>query len=167
MNLSYVRIRLPLENAIQEFAAWLQWPVPEDRMRVDGAQAIDLACDSNGHWRGPAVFVHHKNEWTIFEDLTGFLGAKSSAEWLRFAGTHELVFASANDAIEYAAFIAIVGGEVVQDFFFDVSVPLLSRNSGGGLIEAASWTRIADFVDEDDLAATDTGWLWQLIQSGR
>ena len=161
MNPSYARIKLPLKSAIQQFSVWLSWPFPEARIWVDATEAIKLACDSQGQWHGPAVFVYHKNDWTIFEDMTGFLGSRSAEDWLRFAGPHNFVFAGYNDAIQYAELIAIVGIKIVQDFFFDSSEPLLSRNNGSGLVDADSWIDIARFVDEDDLAHSNTGLLWQ------
>jgi hypothetical protein len=164
MNPSYARIHLPLENAIQQFSLWFNWPLPEERILVDSTKAIKLACDSEGQWHGPAVFVHHKNDWTVFEDLTGFLGSRSPQDWSKFAGPHDFVFAGYNDSIQYAELIAISGGEIVQDFFIDVSEPLLSRNKGSGLVDTDSWIDIAAFVDEDDLAYSDTGLLWQPSQ---
>ena len=164
MVLSYVRIKLPREEAIQRFAIWLNWPLPNTLTLIDSSQAVDMACDSEGQWRGPAVFVHHKNDWTIFEDLTGFLTSRSPEDWLKLAGVCELVFAGYNDAIRYAELIAISGGEIIQDFFFDDSEPLLLRNNGARVVDADSWIDIAPFVDEDDLAYSDTGFLWQLSE---
>ena len=161
MNPSYARINLPLEHAIQQFSVWLNWPLPEGRILVDSTEAIKLACDLENQWHGSAVFVHHKRDWTTFEDMTGFLGSRSSENWSKFSGFHDLVFAGYNDAIQYAELIAIIGGEVIQDFFFDVSEPLLSRNNGTGLVDADSWIDIAAFVDKDDFAYSDTGLLWQ------
>jgi hypothetical protein len=167
MNPSYARIKLPFEDALQRFSGWLDWPLPETRIFIDSGEAANLACDSTGRWQGSAVLVHQKNEWTVFEDMTGFLSSRPPGDWLKFAGIRDLVFAGYNDAIRYAELIAISDGEIVQDFFFDDSEPLLSRNSGTGLVEADSWIDIAAFIDEDDLAYSDTGLLWQQSEGAR
>ena len=164
MVLSYVRIKLPQEEAIQRFAIWLNWPLTNTHTLIDSSQAVNMACDSEGQWRGPAVFVHHKNDWTIFEDLTGFLSSRPPEDWLKFAGIRELVFVGYNDAIYYAELIAVSDGEIIQDFFFDALEPLLLRNNGARVVDADSWIDIAPFVDEDDLAYSDTGFLWQLSE---
>jgi hypothetical protein len=164
MVLSYVRIKLPLEEAVQRVATWLNWSMPTTQVLIDSSQAVDMACDSKGRWRGPAVLVHHKNDWTVFEDMTGFLSSRAPEEWLKCAGVRDLVFAGYNDAIRYAELIAISDGEITQDFFFDDSDQLLSRNNGSGLVDADSWIDIAAFVDDDDLVYSDTGLLWQLSE---
>jgi hypothetical protein len=164
MNPSYCRIRAPHADVLGRFAAWRRLPrvgplVPA----TAGGEAIRLACDGRGMWRGNAVLVSEVEDWTLFQDLSGALGGIPASEWLEFAGPDELVFAGYNDAIGYGELVSIRGGCVVREFLNDPHSPETNANFGfthmaGEPFE--NWADVAYFVDADDVGFSESGLLW-------
>jgi hypothetical protein len=105
MNPSYCRIRIPQPAALERFAAWQRLPQVGPLVPADSVQAVRLACDERGRWRGNAVLVAEVRGWTLFSDLSGVLGGVPAERWREFAGADELVFAGYNDAIGYGEFV--------------------------------------------------------------
>ena len=137
------------------FSAWLNLPELEPPRRVSWDRAVDTATE-DGAWRGAAFYVHESDGWTVFEDMTGYLGTKSTHDWPRLAAQDALVFAGYNDAIPYAELIVVLHGQVVRDFRDDEQDPSQNVNKGRLDFEDASpidcWAEAASFVDGDDLA---------------
>jgi hypothetical protein len=126
-------------------------------------EAIKLAVDERGQWKGQAVFVSRVEDWTLFDDLTGGLSAVTSTSWLELAVDDDLVFAGYNDAIGYGALLTVSGGAVLLDVLFDESDPAANRcidrrQSGASSLE--TWRDVASFVDDDALGFADDGLLW-------
>ncbi len=71
MNPSYVRIRLPLADAMARYSAWVAVAAVGPAVEVSLADAVRLACDEHGRWLGSALFVYHCDGWTVFEDPVG------------------------------------------------------------------------------------------------
>ena len=146
------------------FAAWKNWPELEPPKEVALLDAVRLACDESGSWRGSSLYVYENGGWTIFEDLSGHCGAISVDIWLRFAGSEDFVFAGYNDAIGYGELIVIQNGAILREFLHDEGHPEVNRNCGrlvGSKIEPIeSWIQAARFVDDDDLAFSERGLLW-------
>lgn len=165
MNPSYLRIRLPLVQAMARFSQWLNLPELEPpKLETD---PVDAACE-NGAWRSlVAVFIYEAQGWTVFEDLTGYLASFSAEQWRVLAGNEELVFAGYNDAIPYGQLIVIRSGNVLREFLDNQQNPNQNVNRGRLDFEQQSpidnWISLADFVDEDEIASEpDTGLLWML-----
>ena len=103
--------------------------------------------------------------WTLIQDLSGCLGFTRVAEWLKFAERDKLVFAGYNDAIGYGELTAVSGGKVTREFLIDTSSS--EEDVNVGRIDSShepfkNWVQIAGFVDDDELAFCDAGWLWIL-----
>lgn len=163
VNPSYVRIRLPQSDALRRFAEWQGLSEAGPLVPSSSTDAVALACDEQGEWRGQAVLVSHVQDWTLFEDLTAGLSAVDATSWQAFAGTDDLVFAGYNDAIGYGALLIVDRGDIVTNILFDASAPedcisVDHRPEGGRSIQ--SWTDVAAFVDDDPLAHSDSGVLW-------
>jgi hypothetical protein len=164
MNPSYFRLRLPLSEAKRRLADWLGVADLRGLVATDGVNAVRLACTPGGSWRGGALFMYQKEDWSVFEDLTGGFSSRSVSEWLPFAKTDELVFAGYNDAIGWGELVVIADGKVLRQFSYDPSNP--ETNVDTGLLPAESstplktWIEVASFVDDDHLYGAETGWLW-------
>ena len=122
MNPSYVRLRVVQEAAMPRFSRWLALPELEPPSIVPMSDAVDKATDED-RWRGAAFFVYENEGWTIFEDLTGHLGTKSSEEWVALAGWDVLVFAGYNEAVPYAQLVEVMDGRIVREFLADEQDP--------------------------------------------
>jgi hypothetical protein len=163
MNPSYCRIRVTQATALERFAAWQQLPGVGPLVPADSLQAVRLACDDRGMWRGNAVLVSEVGGWTLFSDLSGVLGGVPAEQWQEFAGSDELVFAGYNDAIGYGEFVLIRGGRVIREFLDDPHNPEANANRGTSEVQGEpfeSWVDVANFVDADDLGYTEAGLLW-------
>jgi hypothetical protein len=79
MNPSYCRIRLPMAVAVERFAAWNRLTTVGPLVPTDSGNAIRLAVDERGHWRGHAIFVSELGVWTLFQDFSGALGGVPGA----------------------------------------------------------------------------------------
>ena len=162
MNPSYARIRLPLADAMERFSKFVNSNELEPPREVSLSAAVTQSVDSNGNWLGGAKYVYHKDGWTVFEDLSGHLGACSANSWLDFAGDSEFVFAGYNDAISYGELIVIRDRSVLREFIHDAENPDENTDTGScpdvGTLK--TWIEVARFVDDDDLAFSDTGLLW-------
>ena len=165
MNPSYCRIHVPKDEALQRFAEWMQLSQVGPLIETTSTEAVRLACDERGMWRGGAIFVSEVLDWTLLQDLSGCLGGVPADEWLKLARNNDLVFAGYNDAIRYGELIAIAGGSVVREFLDDPDSPESNVNVGrleSENVPFKSWTDVAEFVDADVLGFSDSGWLWVL-----
>jgi hypothetical protein len=163
MNPSYCRIRVPQAVALKRFAAWQQLPQVGPLVPADSVQAVRLASDERGMWRGNAVLVSEVGGWTLFSDLSGVLGGVPAERWREFAGPDELIFAGYNDAIRYGEFVLVRGGRVVREFLDDPDNPGANVNRGSSELEGepfGSWVDVASFVDADELGFSEAGQLW-------
>ena len=162
MNPSYCRIRVPKDEAIRRFARWNRIPQIGPLTPTDSSKAIRLAVDDRGRWRGKAVFVSDLSDWTLFQDLSGGLSAIPASSWLEFADHDDLIFAGYNDAIPYGELVAISGGRVQCEFLDDPTSPEANKRFGSlpGYKPFAGWIDAASFVDGDEMAFRDKGWLW-------
>lgn len=163
MNPSYARIRVPKAEALRRYATWNQLGEVGRLVSTDPVSAVRQACDDRGHWRGNALFIHERAGWTVLNDLSGCLSCIPAESWLEFAGPNELVFAGYNDAIGYGELIAINGGQVLREFLYLAGSP--GENVNRGRLESdceplESWVEVAGFIDRDDLAFSERGWLW-------
>jgi hypothetical protein len=164
MNPSYFRIRMPLPDAMSRLSEWLDSPELEPPRDVAIGDAVALACDESGQWRGAALFVYCKDGWTVFEDLSGHFAAIPAETWTIFAGKESFVFAGYNDAIGYGELVVMDNGCVLREFLFDSDNPEVNVNKGyldGSTIEPLeTWIEAARFVDDDEIVFSERGLLW-------
>jgi hypothetical protein len=165
MNPSYLRVRRPLEDAIARYGAWIDAPelVPPQEVAED--DAIDLALQDE-QWKGLAVYVFASGPWTVFEELSGGLGARPAEDWVRLADGGDLVYAGYNDAIGYGEFVRVDRGQLVRQFLQDEQDPSGDVNVGRLPEEAgdplAHWADVAKWLDEaeEDFTGRERGLLW-------
>ncbi|EKQ57446.1 MULTISPECIES: hypothetical protein [unclassified Clostridium] len=167
MNPSYFRIKLPKDEAISRLTSWLNSERKFKLIETDSIKAINLACNENGTWKSlDSVFLYENEGWTVFEDLTGGYSGVPSKSWLNFAQKESFVFAGYNDAICYGELIVIEDGKIIREFLEDQEREEYNKDVGELSFEKElpieSWREVADFVDNDDLAFLEYGWL--LIQ---
>jgi len=165
MNPSYFRIQVSKDEALRRFTSWSNSADIVPLVQVNISDSVKLACDKHGRWRGNAVFVSELRGWTLFQDLSGSLSGLHHDSWLKLAGTDHLVFAGYNDAIPDGELIVINEGSVKRVFYEQPDSPELNINIGSLSTDLEpqpflSWVDIASFVDADELAFSDTGWLW-------
>lgn len=149
MNPSYFRIKLKKNEAIQRLCDWNGGKYKES-IRTDYSNAVKVSIDQNGQWKGSSLYVYQNEDWTIFEDLSGFYSFIDPEGWLKFAEEDEMVFAAYNDAILYAEMIAIVDGVVIKYFLEDFDMPEDNTNKGCGYAGIQSWIDVANFMDHDE-----------------
>ena len=164
-DLSYVRLRLPLEQAMARYGRWIGMPEVAARRLVEEREAVDLAL-SDGEWMGLAVFVYAAGSWTVIEELSGGLAERPSESWLELADGGDMVYAGYNDTVPYAQLIVIERGKLVREFLQDeqdssqnVNLGLLPEEAAKPLetwIDGARWVEL----DELELARPEQGWLW-------
>jgi hypothetical protein len=166
MNPSYLRIHLPLDEAMARYGRWIGTPEIEPARLVGDRETIDLALE-DGDWRGLAVYIYTSGAWTVFEELSGGLEARSAEEWLKLADGGDLVYAGYNDAIGYGELVLVTGGQLVRQFLQDEQDP--SADTDVGRLPHEDKEPIADWVDaaawvernEDELfPGAERGWLW-------
>jgi hypothetical protein len=165
MNPSYVRIRLPMADALTRFSHWIMLPELAPPKLVKSSKMCESACE-NGAWRSVvAVYIYESATWTVFEDLTGHLASFPADRWRELASRDELVFAGYNDVVPYGQLIVVRDGRVVREFLDDQQDPRQNVNRGQLAFENTSpindWIAAASFVDDDEIAQLpDAGLLW-------
>jgi hypothetical protein len=162
---SYLRIRLPVTDALPRFSDWIGLQELAPPKNVKSSKSVDEAC-KNGAWRSVvAVYVYESDAWTVFDDLTGHLASFSVDRWRELAGHDELVFAGYNDSVPYGQLIVVQAGRVVREFLDDRQDTRQNVNRGRLAFEESlpinDWIAAASFVDEDEVAhSPDEGLLW-------
>ena len=166
MNPSYLRVRRPLQDAMERYGRWIGTPEIEPPRLVRDREAIDLAL-ADDEWRGLAVYIYASGPWTVFEELSGGLGARTAEQWLQLADGGDLVYAGYNDAIGYGELVYVEGGKLVRRFLEDEQEPGEDTNEGRLPRKddepLASWIDVARWVDQDMdelVTGADQGWLW-------
>lgn len=165
MNPSYLRVRRPLEDAIARYGAWIEAPELAPPQEVAERDAIDLALEA-GRWKGLAVYIFASGPWTVFEELSGGLGARPAEAWVRLADGGDLVYAGYNDAIGYGELVRVDRGQLARQFVQDEADPSADVNVGTLPEEAGEpilhWADVAKWVDQEEEGFTgrERGWLW-------
>ena len=163
--LSYVRLPLPVEEAMARYGRWVGVPEVAPRRLVRERDAIDLAL-TDGEWMGLAVFVYASGPGTVIEELSGGLAVRPVESWLELAAGGDLVYAGYNDAIPYAQLIVIERGRLVRQFLQDEQDSSQDVNEGRLPQESRermeTWIDGAQWVEEDELELSrpEEGWLW-------
>jgi hypothetical protein len=166
MGPSSLRLKLPLAAAMNRFSRWVGKAELATPVRVKVSDAVRLACDGQGRWKGAAVAVYETDGWTVFDDLSGDLGALSPSRWQDLAENDALVFAGYNDAIHYGELVVIEKGVVVRAFMDDEDDPSARRDEGKlpdeGSAPLKTWIDVASWVDEDPMRRQrpEQGLLW-------
>jgi hypothetical protein len=165
MVLSYVRVRCPPEEAMARYGRWIGAPEVRPLRLVPEREIFDLAT-LDEEWLGLAVFIYASGPWTVIEEVSGGLAARSPESWLDLAQGGDLVFASYNDTIAYAMLVVVIGGRLVRQFLQDEQEPDEDVNEGRLPEESRqrfeNWTDVARWVEEDEseLTRPEEGWLW-------
>ena len=168
---SYLRIRLPLAEALKRFADWIALPALGPPQKTAWNKVNDLAC-KDGDWRCNVVlFIYESGDWTVFEDQSGYLSTFTSDKWLKLAGRDELVFAGYNDSNSSGHLIVIQQGQIVREFLDNTASPQSPVNRGRLGFEGDNpindWIGAASFVDDDEIVISpDYGLLWMFGERG-
>ena len=168
---SYLRIRLPLAEALKRFSDWIPFPAFAPPQQTAWNKVNDVACN-DGDWRCKVVlFIYESGEWTVFEDQSGYLSTYTSDKWLELAGRDELVLAEYNDSIPSGHLIAIQQGQIVREFLDNISNPQSYVDLGQLDFERVKpikdWIGVASFVDDDEIVCSpDDGLLWMFGERG-
>jgi len=154
----------PLAEALARYGAWIGTPEFGPPREVAEDDALELALDGD-QWKGLAVYVFTSGPWTVFEELSGGLSARSAGDWVRLADGGDLVFAGYNDAIGYGELLRVEGGRLVRHFLQDEQEPGAAVDIGRLPEESepmTHWADVARWVDEqdDELTGRERGWLW-------
>ena len=162
---SFLLLRRPLTEALSRYGAWIGKPELGPPREVAEDDALELALDGD-QWKGLAVYVFSSGPWTVFDELSGGLGDRPAAEYLRLADGGDLVYASYNDAIAFGELVLIERGALVRHFVQDDEDPGAAIDVGRlpeeGRKRFTDWTDVAGWVDEkdDELTGRERGWLW-------
>lgn len=156
MNPGYFRIKRDMDEAVERLCIW-NGSAFSERIETDYSGAIDVSLNEGGQWKGSCLYAYENDGWTVFEDLSGGYSFIEPEQWKAFARTDELVFAAYNDAMLYAEMIVIEKGVLTKYFLECGDVPEENINEGNGVPDIEDWMDAASFVDNDDLAHSDTG----------
>jgi hypothetical protein len=130
-------------------------PEVEVARECSATDAVSLATDESGIWKGTAFLVGEVKGWTVFDDQMGFLDSADASELLALAGGRDLVLMSYNDARGSARLVAIEGGTVLRDFSEEPDDPGLCWNRGRLPDETsepiANWIDVASRMDGPEL----------------
>jgi hypothetical protein len=165
MVFSYLRLRCPVEEAMARYGRWIGKAELGPPQLVRERDKIDLALQ-DGDWLGLAVFIYASGPWTVVEEVSGGLGTRPAADWLRLAEGGDLVYAACNDAIAYAELVVVETGRLVRHILQDEEDPSTNVDVGRLPEEAGQplgdWIDVMGWVenDEEKLARTERGWLW-------
>jgi hypothetical protein len=165
MTPSYLLVRRPLKDAIARYGAWIDLPELAPPQEVAEDDAFDLALEDD-QWKGLAVYIFASGPWTVFEEISGGLGARPADDWVRLADGGDLVYAACNDAIGYGELVRVERGQLVRQFLQDEQDPSADVDIGKLPEEAdepiADWTDVAKWVEEeeDKFTGRQRGWLW-------
>lgn len=160
---SFMRIRLPAQAAAVRLRSWLRREEAAPPRRVRVLDAVGLACDTAGEWRGAALLIFEHDEWTVFEDLSGCLGAIPAEEWRTLAGQEPLVYAGYDDTVPSGELVVVETGRIARAFVDDARDPA-GNVDVGGRPPLRSWLDVAGFVDEDAIYGSrpEEALLWVL-----
>lgn len=165
MNPSYFRVELGKRTATNRLLTYLNLSEIQEPVKTDVMEAIDKVVE-DGIWKEIPLYFYENQSWTVFEDLSGWFSGLSYKDWLKFAEEDEFVLAGYNDAISYGQLIVIKNGKLIRDFLYDEQQPQDNVNFGKLEYETDSpintWIDVASFVDEDELAFSKDGYLWNL-----
>jgi hypothetical protein len=162
---SYLRIRCPLEEAMDRYGRWIGKPEMAPPQLVPARDRIDLAL-ANDQWLGLAVFIYASAPWTVFEELSGGLAVNSAERWIELAAGGDLVYAGYNDAISYAELLIVHQGKLARHIIRDEEDPSADTDVGRLPEETGNpfedWVGVTAWVEEDEekLARAEEGWLW-------
>jgi hypothetical protein len=162
---TYLRMRVPLEEAMARYGRWIGQPEVEPPRLVRERDRIDAALE-DGEWKGLAVFIYASGPWTVFEELSGGLGVRPAESWLELAQDGDLVYAGCNDTVPYAELVVVEHGRLVRQFLQDEQDASADVNVGRLPEEAGepfgSWIDVMGWVEEEEekLARPKEGWLW-------
>ena len=93
MNPSYLLVRRPLNDAIARNGAWIDRPELAPPQEVAEDTAFDLALEDD-QWKGLAVYICASGPGTVFEEISGGLGARPAEAWVRLADGGDLAIVS-------------------------------------------------------------------------
>jgi hypothetical protein len=166
MNPSYLRLYGPVDDAMKRYGSWVGTPEIEPPRLVSEREAFDLSL-ADGSWRGLAVYIYSAASWTVFEEISGGLTARSAEDWVRLADGGDLVFEGYNDAIGYGELVYIKDGNLVRRFVQYDEDPGADSDIGRLPEELTEpikdWTDVAAWVERDEdelLQGAEQGWLW-------
>lgn len=154
MNLSYFRIRLEKEKAIERLTEWLEKPCKE-KYETNLENCVDVCLNEVQEWKGICLYVYENEGFTVFEDISGFLSDCPAEAWQKFAKEEEFVFVGYNDAIPYGEFVSIKSGVVLKEF--SDYEGKIEKNNGTEFPEMVSWVEVSSFVDGDEIAYSEAG----------
>lgn len=150
---------------MRRFADWIGALELAPAREAKASEAVELVCDDSGNWKGHAFFLYEKNGWTVFNDMTGYMGGVSAQTWLRLSFNEDLTFMAYNDAIRYGELVIIEDCKLVRHFFEDSGSSNVNVDLGRLEFEATdpikSWMEVASVVDEDEMGEEPSaGLLW-------
>lgn len=159
MNLSYFRINIPKEEAIERLVKWNNKNYKE-RIECDDRDVIGYSVDENNEWKGDCLFCYENDGWTIFEDLSGGYSEIDGKAWSGYAQDNDFIFAGSNDAIPYAEMVVIENGVIKVEFRDDPNDPDFCKNvySANNVVgELETWADVEACTMDDRLVMADRG----------
>lgn len=156
MNPSYFKINLSMKEAIDRLNRFVGNAYKE-KIETNSKDCVNICLDQTGQWKGRCLYAFEKDNWSIFEDLSGSFSGIPAKDWLNFAKGKEVLFAGYNDAIRYGEFIVVKNGKVEKEFFEVNDEPQKRCNKGQWKIPINSWIDIADFMDRDPGCFSEQG----------
>lgn len=156
MNPSYFRIKLNKEEAIKRLCDWNKANIKE-QTETAYSNAVAVSIDENGQWKGSCLYVYEKENWTVFEDLSGGYSLIEAENWKNFAKDNSLVVAGYNDSEIYAELVIIENGIIRKNFVECDDMPEENVNEGIEYENICDWIDVVSFVEDDEFFCFDSG----------
>jgi hypothetical protein len=147
-------MRASQDQALSRLLAWGRLRDKEPRRECGSADAVRLACDERGLWKGVCLFAYEKRGWTVFEELSGFMGGTPGKDFEALAAAGDLVYIGYNDSIPWAQLVVVENGVCVREFCEDGTDPD-SRCDRGRLPSEEeepirSWVDVAERMEGEE-----------------
>ncbi|MEO0796123.1 MAG: hypothetical protein AAFX93_13215 [Verrucomicrobiota bacterium] len=148
----YFKIKAGKEASVGQLIAWIGKELLKGPIEVSQLEAYNESTE-NGNWLGRSFIVSQQGQWTVFEDITGFIYSEGTDAWSRLAKEYDLVVAGYNDSILLGRLIIIEEGKVVREFFEHEKDRSDDVNEGPSPYEDDSpigqWSDLEEFVYDE------------------
>jgi hypothetical protein len=118
---------------------------------IPAQERVNAAIENNS-WKGDCLFVVNKPNYSMIENLSGFMGGFTKEEWQLLATINDFEFLEYNDSIQYAQYILAKNKQINEYYLFEEKSTIIKSGT-----KFTNWIDIAGIIDErSDLFLEDS-----------